>query len=49
MVNKASCVCMLCNCLQIESQKLDWSVSSKVGSMDNAQHKPGGGEKKVSH
>ena len=33
---------------QIESKKLDWSVTSKVGSLDNAQHKPGGGEKKVS-
>jgi len=34
--------------LQIESKKLDWNVTSKVGSLDNAQHKPGGGEKKVS-
>ena len=33
---------------QIESKKLDWNVTSKVGSLDNAQHKPGGGEKKVS-
>ena len=32
---------------QIESKKLDWHVGSKVGSLDNAQHKPGGGEKKV--
>ena len=35
--------------LQIESKKLDWNVTSKVGSLDNAQHKPGGGEKKVSN
>jgi len=36
------------NLVQIESKKLDWNVASKVGSLDNAQHKPGGGEKKVS-
>jgi len=34
--------------VQIESKKLDWNVTSKVGSLDNAQHRPGGGEKKVS-
>jgi len=37
------------NWLQIESKKLDWNVASKVGSLDNAQHRPGGGEKKVSN
>ena len=39
------------NCLefvhQIETQKLDWSKKSKVGSLDNAKHKPAGGDKKV--
>ena len=33
---------------QIESQKLDWKAESKVGSMDNATHVAGGGDKKVS-
>ena len=33
---------------QIENHKLDWNVESRVGSLDNASHKPGGGEKKVS-
>ena len=32
---------------QIESRKLDWKVESKCGSLDNAKHKAGGGEKKV--
>jgi len=33
--------------LQIENKKLEWKAESKVGSLDNARHKPGGGEKKV--
>ena len=33
--------------IQIESRKLEWKAQSKVGSMDNAKHKPTGGEKKV--
>lgn len=33
--------------LQIESQKLEWKATSKIGSFDNAGHKAGGGEKKV--
>lgn len=33
--------------MQIESKKLEWNVTSKVGSLDNADHKPGGGDKKV--
>ena len=35
--------------LQVESHKLDFKdkASSKVGSMDQAAHKPGGGAKKV--
>ena len=32
---------------QIETQKLDWNVESKCGSLDNAGHKAGGGDKKV--
>ena len=27
--------------------KLQWSAKPKVGSLDNAAHKPGGGEKKI--
>ncbi len=34
--------------LQIETQKLDWKRESKVGSLDNADHRAGGGDKKVS-
>ena len=33
---------------QIESHKLEWNVESKVGSLDKADYKPGGGDKKVS-
>ena len=32
---------------QIESHKLEWNVASKVGSLDNARHVAGGGERKV--
>ena len=32
---------------QIETQKLEWKTTSRVGSLDNATHKPGGGDKKV--
>ena len=32
---------------QIENKKLDWKVESRVGSLDNASHKAGGGDKKV--
>ncbi len=35
-------------CVQIANRKLDWKVESRIGSLDNAQHKPGGGDKKVS-
>lgn len=34
--------------IKIESAKLEWKVTSKVGSLENAQHVPGGGAKKVS-
>ena len=33
---------------QIESRKLEWNTGSKIGSLDNAKHKPGGGQVKVS-
>ena len=33
--------------LQIEHRKLDFKVASKVGSLDNVKHRPGGGDKKV--
>lgn len=33
---------------QIENKKLDWKAQPKIGSMDNAKHTPGGGDKKVS-
>lgn len=33
---------------QIEEQKLmELNVRSKVGSLDNVKHKPGGGDKKI--
>lgn len=32
---------------QIENQKLDFKAQSKVGSMDNVKHKPGGGDIKI--
>ena len=32
---------------QIERHKLEWNVESKVGSLDKADYKPGGGDKKV--
>ena len=33
--------------LQIVNQKLDFTASSKIGSMDNVKHQAGGGNKKV--
>ena len=33
--------------LQIEVQKLNWKAESKVGSLKNATHSPGGGNVKV--
>ena len=32
---------------QIENRKIDLKVESKVGSLDNVKHRPGGGDKKV--
>lgn len=32
---------------QIENQKLEFKAQSKVGSMDNVKHKPGGGDVKI--
>lgn len=33
--------------LQIEEQKLDIKAQSKIGSLDNVKHRPGGGDKKI--
>ena len=33
--------------LQIENRKLNWNAQSKIRSLDNHSHKPGGGEKKI--
>lgn len=47
----AACISFRCLCAhaarQIEIKKLEWNVSSRVGSLDNAHHVPGGGDKKV--
>ena len=32
---------------QIENRKIELKVQSKVGSLDNVKHRPGGGQKKV--
>ena len=32
---------------QVETLKLDWKTESRVGSLDNAHHTPGGGNVKV--
>ena len=32
---------------KIASQKLEWKGQSKVGSIDNIKHRPGGGNIKV--
>ena len=32
---------------QIENRKLNWSTESRVRSLDNHSHKPGGGDKKI--
>lgn len=32
---------------QIQTQKIDIKAESKVGSLDNVKHKPGGGDKKI--
>jgi len=32
---------------QIPMQKIDIKAESKIGSLDNVKHKPGGGDKKI--
>ena len=32
---------------QIENRKLNWSTESRIRSLDNHSHKPGGGDKKI--
>ncbi|KAJ3667108.1 hypothetical protein Zmor_002514 [Zophobas morio] len=34
-------------CSEIQQQKLQWNAKSKIGSLENATHKPKGGEKKI--
>lgn len=33
--------------MKVVSQKLEWKVQSKVGSLDNVKHVPGGGQVKI--
>ena len=33
--------------LQIEQRKLSWNVNSKIGSLEKANHRPGGGQVKI--
>lgn len=33
--------------IQIVQQKLQWNAKSKIGSLENATHKPKGGDKKI--
>lgn len=33
--------------VKVVTQKLEWNVKSKVGSLDNVKHVPGGGSVKI--
>src|SRR6266508_2465045 len=33
--------------VEVKTAKLDWKASSKVGSLDNVKHKPGGGQVQI--
>ena len=33
--------------IQVETQKLEWTADSRIGSLENADHKPLGGDVKV--
>lgn len=33
--------------MQIVTNKLTWEAKSKINSLENAAHKPGGGDKKI--
>ena len=35
------------NRVKIEDRKLEWKAESRIGSLENARHKAGGGDKKV--
>lgn len=35
------------NKTQIITTKLQWNAKSKIGSLENANHRPGGGDKKI--
>ena len=41
------CFSVHCFLYQIHTQKLEWKAESKIGSLDNATHKAGGGTKMV--
>lgn len=32
---------------QIDTKKLEFKAQSKIGSLDNVKHRPGGGDKKI--
>lgn len=32
---------------QIQQKKLVWNATSKIGSLENTAHKPGGGDRKI--
>jgi hypothetical protein len=33
--------------VKVETRKLDWKVNSKIGSLENVKHRPGGGTIKI--
>lgn len=33
--------------IEVKTEKLEWRASSKVGSLDNVKHKPGGGQVQI--
>lgn len=33
--------------MRVKSQKLEWKATSKIGSLDNVKHQPGGGSVKI--
>ena len=40
-------ISLVSNCVKIEDRKLEWKAESRIGSLENARHKAGGGDKKV--
>lgn len=43
------CVCLITGGgeIKVVHQKLEWKVTSKVGSLDNVKHRPGGGQVQI--